>query len=131
MKYYILYNTTTGEIAQSQSSDNFSIPDGFAVRCTETVFVDARKYRLDIGTDAIVEKLVDANDAMQHRRERVRRWRNWLLTESDWTQTPDNALSDAARAAWRVYRQQLRDFMASVPAEPGADYRPVWPVKPE
>lgn len=39
----------------------------------------------------------------------VRRQRDRLLAQSDWSQLPDAPLSERHRAAWRVYRQQLRD----------------------
>ncbi len=35
--------------------------------------------------------------------------RNNLLTQSDWTQLPDNQLSEDERATWRITRQKLRD----------------------
>jgi hypothetical protein len=42
----------------------------------------------------------------------MRRLRDQLLTESDWTQTADmqELLSPAQRIEWKNYRQQLRDF---------------------
>jgi hypothetical protein len=40
-------------------------------------------------------------------------WRNALLTESDWSQTTDNALSEDQRELWRKYRQELRDLSVS------------------
>tara|TARA_R100001129_G_scaffold46983_1_gene31922 strand:+ start:342 stop:581 length:240 start_codon:yes stop_codon:yes gene_type:complete len=47
---------------------------------------------------------------------RMRKHRNRLLTESDWTQTADNPISN--KAAWATWRQQLRDFPATwTPAE--------------
>ena len=39
--------------------------------------------------------------------------RDRLLEESDWTQLTDNALTDAKRQEWAVYRQQLRDLPAN------------------
>ena len=49
--------------------------------------------------------------------QQMRRYRDRFLTASDWTQLPDNGLSDEQRAAWAVYRQALRDAPASwVPA---------------
>jgi hypothetical protein len=42
--------------------------------------------------------------------EWIRNWRNFWLAKSDWTQLPDNALSEDERAAWATYRQQLRDL---------------------
>ena len=56
----------------------------------------------------------------------LRRRRDQLLTASDWTQMPDTPLVDAARLAWRAYRQQLRDL-------PGAtlDLTAIeWPLPP-
>jgi|TARA_Y100000593_G_C4174896_1_gene268943 hypothetical protein len=47
---------------------------------------------------------------------RMKRHRNRLLSESDWTQASDNPISN--KAAWATYRQELRDFPATwTPAE--------------
>lgn len=43
----------------------------------------------------------------------VRQRRNELLENSDWTQVPDSPLTDAKKAEWATYRQQLRDMMSS------------------
>ena len=56
----------------------------------------------------------------------VRRRRDALLAASDWTQLPDAALSDAQRAAWRAYRQALRDL----PGHPGWPGAITWPAPP-
>jgi hypothetical protein len=37
-------------------------------------------------------------------------WRNALLSESDWSQATDNALSESQRELWRQYRTELRDI---------------------
>jgi len=36
--------------------------------------------------------------------------RHVLLRRTDWTQVPDNHLSDEEKQSWREYRQQLRDI---------------------
>lgn len=36
--------------------------------------------------------------------------RNQCLTDSDWSMMPDAPLSEPQRAAWRMYRQALRDL---------------------
>ena len=54
--------------------------------------------------------------------------RNAMIAETDWTQLPDTALSDAQRAAWAAYRQALRDVFQNQP-----DVTPetvVWPEAP-
>jgi len=43
----------------------------------------------------------------------MRRQRDNLLSLSDWTQLPDNGLSDRDRQVWATYRQALRDFPAT------------------
>lgn len=50
----------------------------------------------------------------------LRTRRDRLLRESDWTQFPDSPLDEAQRAAWKVYRQALRDLPAAAqdPASP-------------
>lgn len=55
----------------------------------------------------------------------IRERRNYLLAACDWTQLPDAALTPEQKAAWAVYRQQLRDFPAV--CDPN---NPVWPVPP-
>ena len=54
----------------------------------------------------------------------VRAQRNQLLSASDWTQTPDAPVD---QAAWAVYRQALRD----VPQQEGFPSSVVWPTEPE
>lgn len=56
------------------------------------------------------------------------------LADSDWTQLPDNALTDEQRAAWAAYRQELRDFPATclAIADPYDPLQfPGWPTKPQ
>ena len=51
---------------------------------------------------------------------------NKLLAGSDWSQAPDSALSDAQRAAWRAYRQALRDL----PGQADFPASIAWPEPP-
>lgn len=45
----------------------------------------------------------------------VRKTRNKLLQESDWTQTvSDIPISEEKKEEWRIYRQALRDLPATV-----------------
>lgn len=54
----------------------------------------------------------------------IKKLRNKLLAQSDWTQMPDNALSAEKRAEWAAYRQALRDL-------PAQGVNATWPQKPE
>jgi hypothetical protein len=40
----------------------------------------------------------------------ARWWRNALLNESDWSQVPDNSLTEEQREQWRQYRSELRNI---------------------
>ena len=56
--------------------------------------------------------------------EDLRKERNKLLVESDWTQVIDAAVD---QLAWATYRQALRDL----PENTADVFNPVWPTKPE
>lgn len=43
----------------------------------------------------------------------VRKKRNQLLYQSDWTQQPDVPMDEETRNSWRAYRQSLRDITSS------------------
>ena len=56
--------------------------------------------------------------------DQIRELRNSKLTHSDWTQGSDSPLEDAKKTEWAVYRQSLRDLVASYPDI-------TWPEVPE
>lgn len=58
----------------------------------------------------------------------VRLIRNNLLEDSDWTQLSDVQLSADEVAAWRQYRQELRDWPGTY--IPGDMWRETVPLKP-
>lgn len=88
----------------------------------------------DVMRDATPEelmqfKLIDEQaerDAINSRQVSEREIRNRLLAESDWVEFPTSPLTDEKRAAWRVYRQALRDVTTQV----GFPLEIQWPVKP-
>jgi hypothetical protein len=64
----------------------------------------------------------------------LRRIRNRLLRESDWTQLMDSPLAEEKKQAWAVYRQLLRDLPAKY--NPSVDENNQmcgveWPTIPE
>lgn len=56
----------------------------------------------------------------------VRYRRDIMLTKTDWTVGSDTPLSEEDQAAWRKYRQKLRD-VTKVFDDPN---KVVWPMKP-
>lgn len=66
------------------------------------------------------EEIQQMNDSQS---AKVRRQRDQLLLESDWTQLQDAPVD---QAAWAAYRQELRD----VSGQAGFPWTIVWPNKP-
>ena len=56
----------------------------------------------------------------------IRRQRDALLRECDWTQMPDSPLEADIKAAWADYRQALRD----IPQQEEFPYSVDFPAKP-
>ena len=54
--------------------------------------------------------------------DNVRKLRNKMLAESDWTQFSNAPLTAEQQAEWATYRQALRDITTTSPI--------VWPTKP-
>jgi hypothetical protein len=75
------------------------------------------KYAIEnMNAEAI--KNADANQASA-----VRQNRNEKLTASDWTQLEDSPVN---KAAWAVYRQELRD----ITTQQGFPWEIIWPEEP-
>ena len=68
--------------------------------------------------EAAYKAMKDAEQAAS-----VRRSRNGMLKDCDWTQLAD---STADKTAWATYRQALRD----VPAQTGFPWTITWPTQP-
>ena len=66
-----------------------------------------------------------ANQRLADQWENVRGDRDSRLAGCDWTQLPDNQLSDVKRNEWKTYRQALRDITTQT--DPFAIS---WPLKP-
>ena len=80
--------------------------------------LDIEKPELEVFTKKVNEYL------LIFKMEGVRKKRNKMLSESDWTQMNDVELSDDAE--WKLYRKALRDLPSSVDVE-----KPVWPTPPQ
>lgn len=73
-----------------------------------------------------VEELTEAEltQKTNQKWDRIRNKRNYLLSESDWTQVAD---APGDKAVWAIYRQALRDLPAS-----GSDPDALtWPTAPD
>lgn len=83
---------------------------------------------IETGETIVEEYTAEELDAVENHRiktgfEVLRAQRNALLTACDWTVLADTPTSTAA---WKTYRQALRDL----PANTTDPYNPVWPTPP-
>lgn len=59
------------------------------------------------------ERLIKEQQGLTTTWDSVRRKRNELLAQSDWTQLSDAPLTAKQKTAWAAYRQSLRDLPTS------------------
>src|SRR6056300_294757 len=64
----------------------------------------------DPNTKMLIEDTTKSEGVKSSDFKILRSKRDRLLTETDWTQCPDNSLSDEERIKYQVYRQKLRDI---------------------
>lgn len=81
------------------------------------------EIRVPLTDQDLEQRHLDAEEGERHQAATLRLERDSLLAASDWVMLPDAPLTDTQRAAWREYRQALRDF----PEAPDA----AWPTPPE
>ena len=84
-----------------------------------------RESRVLKSTDQIDYSIIKQNFRTDYVRA-LRKFRDILLSESDWTQFTDSPLPDSKKTEWKTYRQQLRDL----PANTSDFANPTWPTKP-
>jgi hypothetical protein len=77
-----------------------------------TQYIDWNTEKLKWDVKEIVKEpdFVDPNEFMY----RVRGKRNLLLQQTDWTQLPDNGLTEEQKEKYIEYRQKLRDYPETI-----------------
>lgn len=60
----------------------------------------------------------------------IRKARNRLLAECDWTQLADSSLDDATKAKWVAYRTELKDVPSSLTGNETSTKDVDWPEAP-
>lgn len=83
-----------------------------AIEVSEELFTEIlSEYAQDLKyIDGILTKHPKPEIIRNFSWDNIRKKRNALLSQSDWTQFPDASLSPLDKQNWKVYRQQLRDL---------------------
>lgn len=112
---------TFGEIEYNDGTPNEIIEElGIYEQALETF--DAEKQRR-LREQLAEEELIEASRDYW---EELRAQRDFLLSQSDWTQGNDSPLTLQQKEEWKIYRQALRD----VPSNTIDPKRSVWPLPP-
>jgi hypothetical protein len=137
MSIFVTYNKVGGKITSITSGSSDTDLSSYEDSTTSAMFVDT-------GTNPLVSKVsngvvvpIEETDFSQETLENVRREikeiRFMNLLSSDWTQIPDVPLTAEKIAAWKEYRQAMRDMPEITDSELENVRRAkdlVWPVAP-
>lgn len=115
MNTFTIYETATGKVLQTTHTNVAG-----AELCADGQSFIEGAHTGYIGVEPVAEPII-----MQLRVER-----NNLLKYTDWTQMPDAPLTDAKKAEWATYRQELRDLPSQYTTETNID-NVVYPTRPE
>lgn len=94
------YDTKVGY--SSYPSDIVDVTDRY-LEILEAINIHGKEIKIEFGEIVLVEKL-----KQEITWDQIKKERNALLLESDWTQLPDVTLSN--KEDWKLYRQQLREI---------------------
>ncbi|WP_206601100.1 tail fiber assembly protein [Pseudophaeobacter leonis] len=124
-KRFVFHDQDTGVISQvlvipeSMAKKNLQ-PGEVFTEISMDAEIDPATQR--VGPDGGFVAYVAPVDSARLLRE-IRVERNKRLSACDWTQAPDAPID---RAAWRAYRQQLRDLMDTITDPQNVS----WPISP-
>lgn len=128
-------NTSFATPLEGQDLSSFGVVE---VVATDQPTIDYTTQKLEAGAPAfdggtwrqvwnVIELSTQEKQTIQdNKAASVRADRNRRLAECDWTQLSDCPLSDADKAAWSTYRQELRD----IPGQSGFPWDISWPNTP-
>ena len=128
-------NTSFATPLEGQDLSSFGVVE---VVATDQPTIDYTTQKLEAGAPAfdggtwrqvwnVIELSTQEKQTIQdNKAASIRADRNRLLADCDWTQLSDCPLSDADKAAWSTYRQELRD----IPGQSGFPWDISWPNTP-
>tara|TARA_R100000656_G_C3901795_1_gene118952 strand:+ start:172 stop:534 length:363 start_codon:yes stop_codon:yes gene_type:complete len=104
----VIVNSSTGKVISWATSNSLSspIPDGHEIIVSEELDYSPMKWEYNFETKKFVIRDYYKWDA-------VRKKRNLLLSDSDYTQLADSTYP-STQDAWKIYRQELRDITKGV-----------------
>lgn len=91
------------------------IPEGNKIELSEKEWNEALTGNYVVNNGVHTKFIPTQSEIDEGKLRVVRKKRDRLLLESDWTQIPNNPLTEEKQQEWAVYRQNLRDITDSKP----------------
>lgn len=128
MTSYVIYNVSTKQVVGTFVCSEQSIVEA-NIKDNQS-FIEGELDHDRIECAKVIDGSVVYSKTVEQTNEEknadiLKAMRNSLLSQSDWTQSPDSPLSDTKKQEWATYRQQLRDLPST--ADPS---NPTWPTQP-
>jgi len=127
MMQVTFYKTDTGEITRLAALHS-DVVDANCLSGESWIegFYDQSTQKIENGEVVSITDDVISQREIDQAWADLRQTRNFLLFETDWTQTVDAPLTDAQKQSWQEYRTALR----SLPSNTTDPKNPNWPTKP-
>lgn len=103
----------------------FNSATGKIERLSDKELIQALSYEA-IDPDVKLNWVIKENKDRLLQELRIKR--DFLLSKTDYTQSPDSPMTDDEKNQWKIYRQELRDFPSTL-----SDVEllnPPWPADP-
>lgn len=116
MKYFGKYNQL-GEYESLYTTDIWKeedIPLQSCIELTKEQWEEVISSRCKVVNGEHTQNPITPEEELDEKYVILRSDRNGLLSKCDWTQFSDSPLSNAQKAAWATYRQELRDLPNNV-----------------
>lgn len=124
MKYYIQV-AQNGDILGSMADDTGRLDPKIWVEVPKQIYGFRDQYgKPMLRWDGSKVVKCDGYDAAKW--QGIRRTRNHMISETDWTLMSDSPLTASEKTEWKAYRKALRDLPENYP-DPD---KLVWPTKP-
>jgi hypothetical protein len=114
MIYYATYDNNgdyTGFYTKEIHGDNIPTPN---IELSEDQWSEAQSNRCRVVNGVHTVIPTTAQEETEKKYAILRSERDYLLSQSDWTQFADSPLSSEKKSEWAVYRQSLRDLPSTV-----------------
>lgn len=87
-----------------------AVAKNLAAEINDWEIIETKEDLVLVNNKLFLKSKIPSEEILAEKADKIRQIRNIYLSQSDWTQMPDNVLSEIQREKWKTYRQTLRDI---------------------